>query len=115
MNIAMTKSRLMRATLVVLPSLVFATGLWAQPTLIRDLAPVPQDSIDALIAAGQGLTFEQMYQLVGANTPGTEEVTIVAVVITDPLSSGLASWRDSEGGPGRLHIYLRDTSAATLG
>ncbi len=36
-------------------------------------------------------------------------------MLTDPRDSGLASYNDTRGGPGRIHVYVRDVAAATEG
>jgi hypothetical protein len=75
---------------------------------------VPESVIQELTQAGQGLTQELMDSLLTAHIDPDMEYTIRGVVLTDPLKSGLATWVDGRG-PGRVHIYIRDPAADSLG
>lgn len=82
---------------------------------VRQINAIPQDSVDALIADGASLTLGTIAQRIFGNddvSPG-DTVKITVVVLSNPKNSGLASI--SNGIPGRLHIFVRDTSAASLG
>ncbi|HUF09483.1 MAG TPA: T9SS type A sorting domain-containing protein, partial [Rhodothermales bacterium] len=84
-------------------------------TTIRELIRVPDENIQALIAAGQGLTQDVMDSLLTAHLDRENEYTIRGVVLTDPLNSGLATWNADRGGPDRVHIYIRDPAADDMG
>ncbi len=83
-------------------------------THLRDVLEVPEDVIQQLTQAGQGLTQELMDSLLTAHIDPDMEYTIRGVVLTDPLKSGLATWVDGRG-PGRVHIYIRDPAADSMG
>lgn len=75
---------------------------------VQDINAIPQANIDALKAAGADVTEEQVIANVTSSLAG-QTVQIVAVVVTDPLKSGLSSPRDG-GFPSRIHYFVRDTS-----
>ncbi len=79
---------------------------------IRDINAIPQANIDQLNAAGATLTNDQIVSLIKSPLEG-ERVEFTAVILTDPLKSGLASAND--GIPGRIHVFMRDTAAETEG
>ena len=110
------KSRLLRGLLFALPLLVLSTALQAQErTTIRDLISVPDDVLAALQDAGAALDQATMDSLLTDHIDTESEFTVTVVVLTDPLDSGLASWDNDRGGPGRVHVYVRDTTAASAG
>ncbi len=83
---------------------------------IRQINAIDADSIAALNAAGASLQDADMIRLLfdsGTVSRG-DTVRIGAVVLSDPRNSGLAS-PDGDGVPGRIHIFIRDTTAATAG
>ncbi|MBO6576394.1 MAG: T9SS type A sorting domain-containing protein [Rhodothermales bacterium] len=82
-------------------------------TTVRDINAISQDNINQLEAAGASLDPGSIAGLIYANPTVGTEVTIRAVVMTDPFSSGLANVGD--GGPNRIHVYVRDVNAATMG
>lgn len=83
-----------------------------QRVTIREINTIPQSNIDQLNAAGASLTGDQISALVQSPLSG-ERVEFQAVILTDPLKSGLASAND--GIPGRIHVFMRDVAAATDG
>ncbi len=92
-----------------------ATSAMAQVEVtVREANAVSQTNIDALIAAGTATQDDidnfLIYEMQG------ESVEFTAVVLSDPYNSGLASWvGDPTNQPGRVHVYVRDTSAVTMG
>ena len=97
--------------------LVFTAGLVraqdAQEVTVRQIKEVPQANIDELQALGTALTADDIERLGRSEFEG-QKVTFTAVVLAEPRNSGLASL-NSEGQPGRLHFFVRDTAAATQG
>ncbi len=83
-----------------------------QQVTIRDINTIPQANIDQLNAAGADLTVEQIEALALSPLQG-ERVELQAVILTDPLKSGLATAND--GIPGRIHVFIRDVAAETDG
>jgi hypothetical protein len=76
---------------------------------VRDIHNISQDNINNLINAGRTLTNDQVNDWV-LSPYAFQRVVFVGVVIADPLKSGLAS-----PPPARVHYFVRDTSANTLG
>ena len=118
----MAKSITTRFALALLPLLVVASSLSAQTsTTVRDLLALPDESVEALNAAGTDLTREDMVSLLTAhftNDDGSADTTLyelTLVILTDPTLSGFRTWDDDRGGPGGVHINARDTAAASQG
>ena len=84
-------------------------------TVLRDLIAVPEENLMMLTQAGQGLTQDVMDSLLTSHIDRENEYTIRGVVLTDPLKSGLGTWNNDRGGPSRVHIYVRDPAADSLG
>ncbi|MEZ4700786.1 MAG: T9SS type A sorting domain-containing protein [Rhodothermales bacterium] len=104
-------------TLWVLVSMMLAGQAIAQPmqVTIRDINAIPQNQVDQLNAGGATLTSQDIQPLVLNDLQGVE-VQFVAVVLSDPLSSGLGTPQDDQGGnPDRVHVFVRDTSAVSMG
>ena len=103
--------------------LTLAPQAWAQCTgtegvdfqrvTLDEVNALPQSNIDALNAAGTGLTAQQIDANIESPLEG-ETIEFTAVILTDPLKSGLASPVDG-GPPGRYHVFVRDTAAETEG
>lgn len=92
---------------------IAATPAMAQDiTSVRDINAIPQENIDALIAGGENLTDGDITANIYNELNG-ETVTIVVALLSDPRNSGLANVTD--GRPGRVHMFVRDTSAVTQG
>ena len=87
-------------------------GVDFQQVSVSEINQLPQANIDQLNAAGAGLTTEQIQDLVTNDLEG-ELVEFQAVVLTNPILSGLASLND--GIPGRIHVFVRDTTALSQG
>ena len=83
-----------------------------QRVTVREINQVPQSNIDQLNAAGADLTTAQIATLVASPFTG-QRVEFTAVLLSDPLKSGLAS--AVNGVPGRIHVFMRDTAAETEG
>ena len=95
--------------------LVVGTASAQDEVTIRELNELPQDNIDQLNAIGADPDASDQIETLITSPYTGQEVTITAVVLTDPLDSGLASWVDDRGGPGRIHVFVRDVAAATEG
>lgn len=83
---------------------------------VRQINEIPQAQIDQLNTLADGVTNGDVQgcgSLIFNSLCGTE-VTFTAVVMSDPLNSGLASV-GSDGRPGRIHIFVRDVTADTEG
>jgi len=80
---------------------------------VRDINAIPQDQVNTLEAAGVNLQAGDIASLIGNSLVGTS-VTIRVVIMTDPLSSGLANLTDDIN-PDRIHVYVRDIAAAAMG
>lgn len=81
---------------------------------IAEINAIPQENIDQLNAGGASLQAGDIPPLIHS-AYNNEVVQFNGIVMSDPLSSGLASWNDARGGPGRIHIYVRDPAADSLG
>ncbi|MFT5142040.1 MAG: hypothetical protein ACI80V_002667 [Rhodothermales bacterium] len=97
-------------SLLMLLAFVVAPALGQ--TTLRDVNAIPQDNIAILEAGGAGLDASTIPNLLFNATVGTS-VTFQAVILSDPLSSGLANVAD--GLPSRIHVYVRDVAAGTSG
>lgn len=87
---------------------------WAQQEVtVREINEIGDDAINSLNQQGAALTDDVIADLIFNDLDG-ESVQFTAVVMSDPLQSGLASPDDS-GEPGRLHVFVRDTSAVSQG
>jgi len=81
---------------------------------VREINAIPQTNIDALNASSAAgtLTIEDIQAGLTNDLEG-EIVEFQAVVLTDPILSGLASPND--GIPGRIHVFVRDVNALNDG
>ena len=95
-------------TLLVLAFGLAAESAAQQQVTIREINDVPDENIEQLIALGGSATIEQITELTEPPLLG-EEVTITAVVLTRPYSSGLAT------NANRIHMFVRDVAAETEG
>lgn len=93
--------------------LAFVAGPALGQVTVRDINATPQDNIATLEAAGVNLDSGDISNLLFNSTVGTS-VTFQAVILSDPLSSGLANLTDGIN-PDRIHVYVRDISAGTMG
>ena len=114
---------LKRATTLLMLLMVplFVSDAFAQQTVtVRQINAIPQGQIDQLNAAGSSLTAAMVRSgscagLIYDNTLCGQSVKFTAVVISDPLNSGLASINSTTGLPGRVHVFVRDVTADTEG
>jgi len=94
--------------------LLMAVPVMAQVT-IRDINAIPEDQLAALEgAAGATLTQDIIDANIFNDLVGTE-VTLTVVVMSDPRNSGLSNFSEDIGGPSRVHYFVRDTSAVSMG
>lgn len=84
-----------------------------QRVTIDQITAVPQENIDALNAAGESLDITTAQELLENDLVG-ETVEVTAVVMTNPLLSGVRSL-NNEGIPNSVQIFVRDVAAATEG
>jgi hypothetical protein len=108
-------NRFVTAFLAVVMALMISASAFAQTRVtIRDINHVPQANIDELNALGASATPQQVKAL---TTPTllNQQVVFTAVVLSDPYNSGFASWNAAENRPGRVHVFVRDTSAMSMG
>ncbi len=103
------------ATVVLglLMSVLMATPALAQMDVsIREINAYPQASIDELDAAGATLDPTRLAELMAPALAG-QQLRITAVVLSNPRTSGLGN--PTDGFPSRIHVYVRDTSAVSMG
>jgi hypothetical protein len=81
---------------------------------VRQINEVHPDSLALLNQLGTSLTNDQINRLIQSAYTG-QTVRFTAVVLSDPLNSGLSTPNSSTGLPSRIHVFVRDTSAHTLG
>lgn len=81
---------------------------------IREINDIPQAGIDAVSNLGIDLTEQDIIDNIRSPLTG-ESVTFTAVVLSAPQNSGLSSYNESRNGPSRVHYFVRDTSAVSLG
>lgn len=109
----------MLRNVTALLALVFVfvgTAAAQQVVTIKQINEIPQSQIDQLNALNGNVTSGD-YQSCGSliyNSLCGELVKITAVVMSDPLNSGLSSV-NSEGRPSRIHVFVRDVSTDTEG
>ena len=96
---------------------MFAGTAAAQQTVtVKQINELSQTQIDQLNTLGDNVTaaeFNNCGSLI-FNALCGESVKFTAVVMSDPLNSGLRSL-NSEGRPGAVHFFVRDVSADTEG
>lgn len=106
-----TALRLLAVLALLAPSLVSAQVL---DRTIREANRVAQADIDQLIALGASATIQDIDNLTHPELEG-ETVRFTAVVLTNPFTSGNASWVPADNRPGRVHIFVRDVESVTQG
>jgi len=79
---------------------------------VRELNTIPQDQIDQLNMGGTSLSLSEIDALALNDFQG-QRVRFTAVVLSDPLNSGLST--PTDGFPSRVHFFVRDTTAASQG
>lgn len=95
-------------------ALLVGPALAQQQVTIDQLNTIPDARLNELVQNGPNLTEDDIADLIENEFTGVE-TQIVAVVMTDPLSSGLSSFDADRGGPNRIHVFVRDTTAASQG
>ncbi len=92
-------------------------GVDFERVTIREINAIPQSNVDFLVANAATLTPAQILENITANplVSGRKTVEFTAYVQTNPYNSGLASINTTTGRPNRIHVFVRDTSAASQG
>ncbi|MEM1043892.1 MAG: T9SS type A sorting domain-containing protein [Bacteroidota bacterium] len=109
-----TATRLL-ALVAVLAPVVFSATAEAQTRLtVREIIRVPQANLDQLQSLGASATDSDVDDLIDFEQLGNE-VQFTAVVLSNPFNSGLASWNNDASVPGRVHVFVRDTTANSQG
>lgn len=103
------------ATILWVLSLLLAMPTKAQikEVTVREINQLHPDSLALLKQLGTSLTAARINQLIRSPLTG-DTVRFTAVVMSDPLNSGLAGLT-SDGVPARLHVFVRDTAAVSQG
>jgi hypothetical protein len=108
--------------LVVLALALPAAAQPIQDVTARQLNTIPQENIDALMALGASANYLNdirpllinEYVTPNRNDPATHKlIRFTAVVLSDPLNSGLRSVVN--GIPGGIHFFVRDINAREQG
>lgn len=102
--------------LLLLVVLLAGTATAQTAVTVKQINEIPQSQIDQLVALGDGVTSANVNGCSGLiyNSLCGQDVTFTAVVLSDPLNSGLSSL-NSEGRPSRIHLFVRDVAADTEG
>ncbi len=84
------------------------------PTVVtvRQINEIPDDQVQQLLDAGTDLQSGDISGLIFNDLNGAR-VQFTAVIMSDPLNSGLANQTD--GRVDRIHVFVRDVAAATEG
>jgi hypothetical protein len=85
-----------------------------QAVTIREINDLPDENIQQLIDLGDSVTLEQIEDLTNPPLLG-EEVTVTAVVLTNPFNSGVRTWNTDNERPGAIHMFIRDVAAVDDG
>ena len=85
----------------------------ASAQTVRDLNAIPAEVVEYLNERGENLTREEIESLVYEPRSG-QFVDLTLVLLSNPYNSGLSELQP-DGYPVRLHVFARDTSAASLG
>ncbi|QXD15185.1 T9SS type A sorting domain-containing protein [Rhodocaloribacter litoris] len=111
----------MRRTFTTLFALFLLLGLAREAAAqdpvevtVREINAIPQENIDQVLARGTDLTFDDITTYIRSPLNG-QKVRFTAVVLAEPNKSGLASIGGDGVNPSRVHYFVRDTSAASLG
>ncbi|MBT4053213.1 MAG: hypothetical protein HOE73_09000, partial [Bacteroidetes Order II. Incertae sedis bacterium] len=103
-------------TLCAFALLLVGTAAAQTVTTVGEINAIPQSQIDQLNALGDGVSSTDLNSCGSLiyNSLCGESVKITAVVMSDPLNSGLSSI-NSEGRPSRIHLFVRDVVSDTAG
>ncbi|MDA0875288.1 MAG: hypothetical protein O3C45_09555, partial [Bacteroidetes bacterium] len=108
---------LRNATALLLLVVLLAGTASAQTAVtVKQINEIPQSQIDQLNTLGDAVTAANVNNCGSLiyNSLCNTDVTFTAVVLSDPLNSGLANI-NSEGRPSRIHLFVRDVAADTEG
>lgn len=107
---------LRKATTLLAAAFLFVGFAHAQQSVtVKQINEIPQAQIDQLNGLGDSVTNNE-YENCGSliyNALCGQVVTFTAVVMSDPLNSGLSSVTD--GVPDRIHVFVRDVTSDTEG
>ena len=108
-----TATRLLALVAMLVP---FAQTAAAQMEVtVREINAVPAENLATLQALGIDATNEDIDDNITFPLDG-QEVQFTAVVLTTPFNSGLATWVGPPANvPGRVHVFVRDTTANSQG
>ncbi|RMH63791.1 MAG: T9SS C-terminal target domain-containing protein [Bacteroidetes bacterium] len=109
----------MRRTLTTLFVLLLllapaASAQDAVDVTVREINAIPEANINAVIALGTALTGDDITANIRSPYAG-QKVRFTAVVLAEPNKSGLSSISSDGVNPSRVHYFVRDTSAASMG
>ena len=90
----------MRTATLLLLLLIVGEATAQLPVTVRDINQIPTNQVQQLLDGGPALTFPEIRSLIFNDLVG-QEVQFTAVVLSDPLNSGLANL-DGIGNPDRL-------------
>jgi hypothetical protein len=107
-----TATRLLALLAMLVPFVQTAAA--QMEVTIREINSVPAENLAALQALGINATDDDVDDNI-VFPLDDEEVLFTAVVLTDPFNSGNASWVDATNTPGRVHVFVRDTTANSEG
>ncbi|MEZ4695061.1 MAG: T9SS type A sorting domain-containing protein [Rhodothermales bacterium] len=100
--------------LILLSGIGWSSYAQIADVTIRQINSINPDSVAALEADGATLDFATISsRIYGNEVQNGDSVRVVAVVMSNPKNSGLANL--SSGVPSRVHVFVRDTSAASTG
>ena len=80
---------------------------------ISDINAIPEENISLLQEEGADLNRSTILDRIFNDLVG-QEVEVIAVMLSDPRNSGLANV-DQAGRVSRVHFFVRDTSAVSMG
>ncbi|MEQ9104248.1 MAG: hypothetical protein RIE53_06080 [Rhodothermales bacterium] len=100
--------------LLLTAALTIQTSHAQTVTTVAEINAIPQSGIDAVAALGENVTTSDLTTHIRSPFTG-ESVQFTAVVLSDPLLSGLSSVNSSTNEPSRIHFWVRDEAAATAG
>ncbi|MFC2085892.1 T9SS type A sorting domain-containing protein [Bacteroidota bacterium] len=90
-------------------------GVGGQAITLDMLNRIPQADLDSLADLGADMESAQFQYLVLPQDFLGETVSFTAVIASDPYTSGRATWVSAENRPGRIHIFVVDTTANSAG
>ncbi len=109
-----TATRLLALLAVLAPAVLPTTASAQTPLTVREIIRVPEANLTTLQNLGINATQQDVDDNIVFVHDG-EPVQFTAVVLTDPYNSGNASWVEATNTPGRVHVFVRDTTANSQG